>query len=98
MSAKEHMKTRQLDARDLNFETIRPIDLGTDALKSGSTATPMSTLVYAVASGDMETVEAQITEDIEWGIMPYNKVLKGKDSRLCRCSRPDRRNRKNLSL
>lgn len=70
--------TKQLDARDLNFETIRPIDLGTEALKSGSNATPMSTLIYAVASGDMETVEAQITEDIEWGIMPYNKVLKGR--------------------
>ena len=63
---------------DLNFETIRPIDLGTEALKPGSRATPMSTLIYAVVSGDMATVEAQITDDIEWGVMPYYKVLKGK--------------------
>ena len=30
-------------------------------------------------SGDIATAEAQITDDIEWGLMPYNKVLRGKD-------------------
>jgi hypothetical protein len=67
-----------MDARDIDFATIRPIDLNSDALKPGSTTTPFSTLIYAVASGDMQTVEAQISDDIEWGLMPYNKVLKGK--------------------
>lgn len=38
----------------------------------------MSTFVWAVAAGDIATAEAQITDDVEWGLMPYNKVLKGK--------------------
>ena len=67
-----------MEAHDLDPETIKPINLDTEALKQGSRATPMSTLIYAIASGDMATVEAQITDDIEWGLMPYNKVLKGK--------------------
>ncbi len=67
-----------MEARDLDPATIRPIDLNTEALKPGSKATPMSRLIYAIASGDTATVEAQITDDIEWGLMPYNKVLKGK--------------------
>jgi hypothetical protein len=73
------MMAEKWDASDLDVETVRPIDLGsTEALKPGSKATPMSTLIYAVALEDMETAEAQITDDIEWGVMPYNKVLKGK--------------------
>ncbi len=63
---------------DLNPETVKPIDLNYDALEPGSKATPLSTLIWAVASGDMATIEALITDDIEWGLMPYNKVLKGK--------------------
>ncbi len=68
-----------MEASDLNFEAIRPIDLNTEALTPGSRATPFSTFLYAVASGDIVTAEAQIADDIEWGLMPYNKVLKGKD-------------------
>jgi len=68
----------EMKAGDLNFETVKPIDLNNDALKPGSKATPLSTFIWAVASGDIVTAEAQIADDIEWGLMPYNKVLKGK--------------------
>ena len=68
--------------RDLDFDTMKPINLSKEALKPGSTTTPMSALVWAVASEDMATVETLITEDIEWGLMPYNKVLKGKNEVL----------------
>jgi hypothetical protein len=68
-----------MKAHDLDFEAIRPINLDKEALKPGSTATPFSTFIWAVASGDIGTAAAQITEDIEWGLMPYNKVLKGKE-------------------
>ncbi len=71
-----------MNAHDLDFETIRPIDLTHGALTPGSKATPFSTLIWAVVSGDIATVEAQITDDIEWGLMPYNKVLKGKEEVL----------------
>jgi hypothetical protein len=64
---------------DLNPETMRPINLKNEALKPGSTATPLSSLIWAVAAEDMATIETLITDDIEWGLMPYNKVLKGKD-------------------
>ena len=65
-------------AHDIDFETIRPIDLNTEALKPASTTTPFSTFIWAVASADIAAAEAQIADDIEWGLMPYNKVLKGK--------------------
>jgi hypothetical protein len=67
-----------MQGRDLNSETIKPIDLNTEALKPGSRATPFSTFIWAIVSGDIAAAEAQITDDIEWGLMPYNKVLKGK--------------------
>jgi hypothetical protein len=63
-----------MQARDLNFDTIKSIDLSTE-----SKATTFSTFIMAVVSGDIATAESQITDDIEWGLMPYNKVLKGKD-------------------
>ncbi len=68
-----------MNASDLDFEHIKPIDLNREALKEGSKATPLSALIWAIASGDLITVEAQVADDIEWGLMPYNKVLKGKD-------------------
>ena len=68
-----------MKANDLDFQAVKPIDLSTEALKPGSRATPFSTFVWAVVSGDIATAEMQITEDIEWGLMPYNKVLRGKD-------------------
>jgi len=68
-----------MNAHDLDFETVRPLDLNTGTLTPGSTATPFSTLLWAVVTGDMATIEAQITDDIEWGLMPLNKVLKGKE-------------------
>ena len=67
-----------MKASDLNYETMKAIDLNTEALKSGSKATPFSTFLWAVVSGDMATAESQITDDIEWGLMPYSNVLKGK--------------------
>ena len=68
-----------MKASDLSFDRVRPIDLNTEALKPGSKVTPLSTFIWAVVSGDIATAEAEITDDIEWGLMPYNKVLKGKD-------------------
>lgn len=68
-----------MNAHDLDFDTIRPLDLNNGALTPGSQSTPFSTLLWAVVSGDLATVETLITSDIEWGLMPYNKVLKGKE-------------------
>ncbi len=68
-----------MKASDLDFESIKPIDLNSETLEQGSKATPFSTLIWAVASGELATVEAQLADDIEWGLMPYIKVLKGKD-------------------
>lgn len=68
-----------MNAHDLDFDTIRPLDLTNGALTPGSQTTPFSTLLWAVVSGDLATVETLITDDIEWGLMPYNKVLKGKE-------------------
>lgn len=68
-----------MDAHDLVFETIKPLDLNNEALTPGSKATPFSTFIWAVVTKDTAAAEAQITDDIEWALMPYNKVLKGKD-------------------
>jgi hypothetical protein len=68
-----------MEAHDLDFETIKPVDLNNESLKAGSTATPFSVFIWAIASGDIATAEQQITDDIEWGLMPYNKMLKGKN-------------------
>jgi hypothetical protein len=67
-----------MKASDLTVENMKAINLNTEALKPGSNATPFSIFLWAVSAGDMATAEAQITDDIEWGLMPYNKVLKGK--------------------
>src|SRR3984885_2195032 len=67
-----------VNAHDLDFETVKPMDLNRESLKPGSTVTPFSIFIQAIVSGDIETAEAQITDDIEWGLMPYNKVLRGK--------------------
>ena len=64
-----------MNTHDLDFETIRPIDLKNGALTPGSKATPFSTFLWAVVSEDIAATEAQITDDFEWGLMPYNKVL-----------------------
>src|SRR6266567_7962987 len=68
-----------MKASDLDFESIKPIDLNSETVKQGSKATPFSTFIWAVASGELATAEAQLADDIEWGLMPYIKVLKGKD-------------------
>lgn len=68
-----------MNASDIDFESIKPIDLDRESLKKDSKGTPFSTLIYAVVSGDIATIESMITDDIEWGLMPYNKVLKGKE-------------------
>lgn len=67
-----------MNAEDLAADRVRPIDLDRASLALDSRATPMSTVIWGVATGDMAAVEGQIADDIEWGLMPYNKVLKGK--------------------
>ena len=52
--------------------------MNNDALKPGSTATPFSTFLLAAVSGDSAAAQAQLTDDVEWDIMPYNLKLKGK--------------------
>jgi ketosteroid isomerase-like protein len=68
-----------MDASDLDLERIEPIDRNDETLTPGSQATPMSRVIWGVASGDIAAVEAQIADNIEWGLMPYIKVLKGKE-------------------
>lgn len=68
-----------MNADDLDLEKIRPIDLNSEALSPGSKATVFSTFIWAVVAGDIATAEAQITDNVEWGLIPYNKVLRGKD-------------------
>ena len=53
-----------------------------EALKPRSPATPLSTLIWAVASGDMATIEAQLADDIEWHQMPYNQKVIGKQDAM----------------
>lgn len=53
-------------------------DTNNEALQPGSTATPFSTFLWAVVSGDLATAEAQCIDDIEWDLMPYNHILRGK--------------------
>lgn len=67
-----------MKADDLDFEAMKPLDFDAGDAKAGLGETPMSAFIAAIAAGDMATAEAQITDDIEWGLMPYNKVLKGK--------------------
>lgn len=67
-----------MNAEDLNFDTVKPLDSTTESLQPGSKATPFSTFLWAVVSGDIATAEAQVTDDVEWALMPYSKVLKGK--------------------
>jgi len=67
------------DYHDLDPETIKPIDLNSETVKQGSKATPFSTFILATVSGDIATAGALVADDIEWAIMPYNKVIKGKD-------------------
>lgn len=50
----------------------RSIDLNAEALKPRSKTTPFSTFIWAIVSKDIATAQAQITDDIEWGLMPYN--------------------------
>ena len=68
-----------METHDLDSETMKPIDLNSESLKPGSTATPFSTFIWATVSGDIDTAAAQVADDIEWRIMPFNKVLKGKN-------------------
>lgn len=68
-----------MNASDLNYETIRPINLGNEGLEPGSTATPFSAFLSAVVAGEIAAAESQIADDIEWGLMPLGKVVKGKD-------------------
>jgi hypothetical protein len=54
------------------------IEAPTEHVEGRWDATPLSTLIFAVASGDMETVDTKLAEDIEWHQMPYNQKVKGK--------------------
>ncbi len=68
-----------MNAHDMDFDAIKPIDLNTDTTKPDSTDTPLSIFIYATSAGDADKALEQVSDDIEWGLMPYNKYLKGKD-------------------
>jgi SnoaL-like domain len=51
-------------------------------LKPKTGATPLSTFILAVASGDLGTAEAQLADDVEWYQMPYGQKLTGKQEIL----------------
>jgi len=63
-----------MNASDLDLGRVEPIDHNKDSLKEGSKATPLSTLIWAIAASDLATVESLVADDIEWGLMPYNKA------------------------
>jgi limonene-1,2-epoxide hydrolase len=49
-------------------------------LEHGSTATPFSTLAWALLKDDLVTVAAQLADDIEWDMMPNMQKIKGKNN------------------
>jgi hypothetical protein len=44
----------------------------------GQSSTPLASLIFAVAAGNMAAADAQLSDDVEWDQMPYNKKVKGK--------------------
>lgn len=54
------------------------IDSPTKDAQAGPAATPLSILIFGVASGDMRAVDAQLADSVEWDQMPYNQKVKGK--------------------
>lgn len=63
-----------VEARDLDLEKIRPVDLHKESTEAGSTATPFSTFIFAVVAGDMATAEAQIADDIVYHLNSEGKI------------------------
>ena len=49
-----------------------------ESFHANSGATPLRTLIFGVASGDMEAVDSQLADAIEWDQVPYNQKVKGK--------------------
>jgi putative sterol carrier protein len=58
---------------------MNPEAMNDESLKPGSTATPFSTFLWATVYGDISAGEARLTDDVEWHLMPYNKMMKGKE-------------------
>jgi len=59
------------------LETSRKAGMSNVALQPDSTATPFSTFISAVASGNLSAAEALLADDIVWGC-PTGQKLKGK--------------------
>ena len=57
--------------------TSRKAGMSNEALQLDSTATPFSTFISAVVSGNLSAAEALLADDIEWGLMPTGQKLKG---------------------
>lgn len=55
-------------------------------LLQGTTPTPLSIFGYHLLGGDDEAAMAQLTEDIEWDLMPNGQIYKGKEQvyQFCR--------------
>lgn len=55
-------------------------------LLQGTTPTPFSIFGYHLSGGDDEAAMAQLTEDIEWDLMPNGQMYKGKEqvSQFCK--------------
>jgi hypothetical protein len=52
------------------LETSRKAGMSNVALQPDSTATPFSTFISAVASGNLSAAEALLADDIVWDLMP----------------------------
>jgi hypothetical protein len=60
------------------MEISRKTGMSNEALQTDSTATPSSSLISAVVSGNLSAADALLADDIEWGLMPEGQKLKGK--------------------
>jgi hypothetical protein len=68
----------QRSAEMTTMETTRTPGMSDEALQPDSTATPFSTFISAVVSGNLSAAEALLADNIEWGLMPTGQTLKGK--------------------
>jgi hypothetical protein len=58
---------------------VQQTDKNKEALQPGSTATPFSTFFWPSVAGNVATAAAQLADDVEWHLMPYNHIIKGKE-------------------
>lgn len=68
-----------MNAHDMDIDKVKSVNLNTVYTDSNTEDTPMSIFIDAVSKGDVEKAGTQIADEIVWGLMPYNKELRGKE-------------------